>query len=124
MDEVLAIHLDQIQNYGGLDGIRDVGLFESALAMPLAQFDGVFLHADIFAMAAAYLFHLAQNHPFVDGNKRVAAVSALWFLMLNGKECIADETAFEEMVMSVAKGELKKNEIAEFFANNSEDVSI
>ncbi len=121
LDEVLAIHHDQIENYGGRDGIREPELLESALAMPSAQIGGVFLHPDLFTMAAAYLFHLAQNHPFVDGNKRVAAVSAIWFLMLNDKEVTADESAFEELVIGVARGEIGKEDIAVFFTRNSID---
>lgn len=87
----------------------------------MASFGGVFLHPDLFAMAAAYLFHLAQNHPLIDGNKRAAAVSSIWFLMLNGKEVTADEIALEEMVLQVARGELGKEGIAAFFAENTID---
>ncbi len=120
-DEVLEIHQDQIQRYGGIDGIREPELLESAITMPMAQFGGVFLHPDLFAMAAAYLFHIAQNHPFVDGNKRVATVAALLFLMLNGKEITATEQDLEEIVLSVARGELGKEGIAAFFVSNTTD---
>jgi len=121
IDEVIEIHRDQIQRYGGLDGIREPELLESAVAMPMAQFDGVFLHPDLFAMAAAYLFHISQNHPFVDGNKRVATVAALLFLMLNGKEITATEQDLEAMVLSVARGDLGKEGIAAFFVRNTAD---
>lgn len=67
LDEVLALHADQIGRYGGRRGIRDVGLLQSALAVPAATFGAGFLHGSVHEMAAAYLFHLAQNHPFVDG---------------------------------------------------------
>lgn len=73
LDDVVAIHLDQIERYGGEAGIRDAGLLESAVAQARATFGGEFLHADLFQMAAAYLFHIAKNHPFVDGNKRTGA---------------------------------------------------
>ncbi len=122
LDEVFAIHADQIKRYGGSAGIRDRGLLESALAMPQAQFGGVYLHTDIFLMAAAYLFHLAQNHAFIDGNKRVAAVTALLFLSLNGIELTATEEEFEELVWRVARGEIGKTGIAEFFRANSSQM--
>jgi len=90
LGEVLEIHRDQIDRYGGHPGIRDIGLLQSALAMPAAGFGGRFLHTDLFEMAAAYLFHITQNHPFVDGNKRTGAVASLVFLSLNGVEIKAD----------------------------------
>lgn len=79
LDEALDIHRDQIQRYGGSSGIRDLGLLQSALAQPQAAFAGQFLHADLIEMAAAYLFHITQNHPFVDGNKRTGTAAALVF---------------------------------------------
>src|SRR4030065_1215425 len=82
--EVVEIHSDQIQHYGGSEGIRDMNLLSSAVAMPYASFSGMFLHSDLHEMAAAYAFHICQNHPFVDGNKRTALASALLFLALNG----------------------------------------
>ncbi len=75
IDDVLALHERQIERYGGGAGIRDLGLLQSAVALASASFDGAWLHASLEEMAAAYLFHLAQNHPFVDGNKRTAAVA-------------------------------------------------
>ena len=93
LDEVLAIHADQLDRYGGLAGLRDSPALVSALGMPAATFDGAYLHGDVFEMAAAYLFHLARNHPFVDGNKRTALMVAIVFLGFNGKalEAPADE---------------------------------
>ena len=79
LEEVVRIHGDQIARYGGLEGIRDLGLLQSALAMPEAGFGSQYLHEDLASMAAAYLFHLVQNHPFADGNKRVGIVAALVF---------------------------------------------
>ena len=97
-----------------------MGLLESALAMPSASFDGTYLHADIYTMAAAYLFHIVSNHPFVDGNKRAGMVVALTFLDMNGywfnekSESDLDD-ALESLVLSVACGETGKDEIATFF---------
>jgi death-on-curing protein len=79
LGEVLEIHRDQIARYGGSSGLRDLNLLKSAVAMPQATFDGEFLHTDIFEMAAACLFHIVGNHPFLDGNKRVGAVACLVF---------------------------------------------
>ncbi|HOC94012.1 MAG TPA: type II toxin-antitoxin system death-on-curing family toxin [bacterium] len=117
--EVLQIHEDQISRYGGSLGIRDVGLLESALAMPAASFGDKFLHEDIFEMAAAYLFHIVKNHPFVDGNKRVGAVASLVFLVMNDIDFAADEVAFEQMVLAVAEGRMNKSAIAAFFRESS-----
>ena len=113
--EVVAIHSDQIERYGGAPGVRDWGLLKSAVAMPAATFDGTYLHADLTSMAAAYLFHLVQNHAFVDGNKRVGAVATAVFLALNDGNLVADEDEYAELVISVARGETSKSDIAEFF---------
>jgi death-on-curing protein len=75
LDEVLEIHRDQIARHGGSAGIRDIGLLNSAIAMPTATFGSQFLHSDIYEMAAAYLFHLVQNHPFIDGEVKKAAIA-------------------------------------------------
>lgn len=119
LQEVTEIHRDMIEKYGGSLGIRDVGLLESAVAMPQAGFGGRYLHANLFEMAAAYLFHIVQNHPFVDGNKRAGAMAAFTFLELNGLTLVANESAFEKMVRSVAEGKGTKAEIAEFLRKNS-----
>jgi len=117
--QVITIHRDQIERYGGRSGIRDLGLLEAAVAMPTATFDGDYLHRDLFEMAAAYLFHIVQDHPFVDGNKRTGTVAAVVFLALNGIEFDADEDALVDAVMSVASGRPGKAEVAEFFRTHS-----
>ena len=114
LDEVIEIHRDQVERYGGHPGIRDLELLKSAVAMPCAGVGDDYLHSDIYEMAAAYLFHIARNHPFVDGNKRTGAVAALVFLLMNGREILADEDSFEEMVRSVAEGRADKTAAAEF----------
>ena len=96
LDEVIAIHQDQIQRYGGSGGLRDMGLLQSALAMPRAGFGGEYVHSDLYEMAAAYLFHLATNHPFVDGNKRVAADV---FLTLDELWLTATEDEYASLVL-------------------------
>lgn len=84
VQEALSLHDDQLRLFGGSAGIRDRGVLESAVAMPASTFDGAHLHSDLFEMAAAYAFHIAQGQPFVDGNKRTALDAALVFLDLNG----------------------------------------
>ncbi|HEY9883466.1 MAG TPA: type II toxin-antitoxin system death-on-curing family toxin [Thermosynechococcaceae cyanobacterium] len=81
---VLRIHERQIRKYGGTPGVRDDGLLESALAQPQATFGGTLLHLTIYEQAAAYLYHLAMNHPFLDGNKRTAFAVMDALLRLNG----------------------------------------
>ncbi|NQT35948.1 MAG: type II toxin-antitoxin system death-on-curing family toxin [Planctomycetes bacterium] len=115
VDDVLILHADQIDLYGGDHGVRDPGLLESAVAQPQAAFGGQVLHEFPFEMAAAYLFHLVQNHPFFDGNKRTGAVAALVFLDLNGIEIGAPEGSLYELTISVATGQAGKAEIGEFF---------
>jgi death-on-curing protein len=115
LDEVLEIHEQQIERYGGSAGLRDAAGLESAVATPQATFGGEFLHPSIPAMAAAYLFHLCQNHPFIDGNKRVGANAAITFLLMNDWEPLFDEQELVEMVLSVASGALRKAGLIEIF---------
>ena len=118
-EEVLALHDDQIRRYGGGGGIRDLGLLSSALGAPAATFDGEYLHPTLFEMAAAYLFHLAKNHPFVDGNKRVALAAALAFLWLNGFEVVADPALLGDLVLAVATSESSKADAAAFLRDHA-----
>ena len=115
VDTVLAIHARMIQEYGGGTGLRDQGLLEAAAAMPSASFGGRFLHEGIAAMAAAYLFHLCKNHPFVDGNKRVALASAIAFLLLNDHELMASKPDAEHLTLGVANGSISEDEAIAFF---------
>jgi death on curing protein len=95
LSEVLRLHEDVIASFGGSLGIRDEGLLESALAQPQATFGGEFLHATIYEQAAAYLYHLAMNHPFIDGNKRTAFAVMDTFLRLNGYQLsLTNEAAY------------------------------
>ena len=111
LTEAIEIHQDQLARYGGGSGIRDMELLKSALGMPAATYGGEYLHTDVYEMAAAYLFHIVKNHPFVDGNKRVGAVAALVFLILNGYNLDAPEDDLAEIVLSVARGETDKTEV-------------
>lgn len=113
--EAVEIHQYQIGHFGGDPGIRDVDLLRSALAMPSATFDGRLLHADLAEMAAAYLFHITEDHPFVDGNKRTGAMAAIIFLDLNGCDFDASDAELTETVMLTASGKMTKAELASFF---------
>ena len=119
LDEVLVLHADQIRRYGGHPGLRDVTLLSSAIAMPAATYQGAYLHQGLPEMAAAYLFHICRNHPFVDGNKRVALAAALTFLWLNGLRVRATEDELTELVMGVAAGRTGKPEVAVFLKQHT-----
>ncbi|WP_165073061.1 type II toxin-antitoxin system death-on-curing family toxin [Paludisphaera rhizosphaerae] len=112
--DILELHRIEVERHGGSDGVRDPGLLASAVAQPSAGFGGEFLHEDLFAMAAAYLFHIVKNHPFIDGNKRTGFVAALAFLELNG--LMLQEAPSEilyEATMAVAEGRMSKAELTE-----------
>ncbi|WP_332969857.1 MULTISPECIES: type II toxin-antitoxin system death-on-curing family toxin [unclassified Microcoleus] len=112
---VLSIHARQIEIFGGTSGVRDEGLLESALAQPQATFGGQLLHPTISEQAAAYLYHLAMNHPFIDGNKRTAFAVADTFLRLNGCNLnLMDDRAYD-LVMQVAQGTMTKEELSTEF---------
>ena len=119
LEEVLLIHLDQIRRFGGAPEIRDLGLLESAVEMPRAGVRGQYFHADVFEMAAAYLFHISRNHPFADGNKRTGAAAALVFLDLNGIKVRCPHSALVQMVRKVAEGKADKPAAAAFFRRHA-----
>ena len=118
-EDALILHANQVDLYGGEHGVRELGLLDSAVAQPQASFGGNFLHAFPFEMAAAYLYHIVQNHPFFDGNKRTGAVAALVFLDFNGIEIDAPKGSLYDITMSVATGQAGKAEIAEFFRSHA-----
>ncbi len=119
LDDVRELHEDQINLYGGSAGVRDLGLLLSAIEMPKATFAGEFLHEDLYAMAAAYLFHIVQNHPFIDGNKRAGLAAALAFLGLNGFRVTTDNDTLTDLVLNVAQGKVDKTAIAKFLRQHS-----
>jgi death on curing protein len=112
VDEVLDLHADQLRLFGGSDGVRDEGALHSAVATPAATFDGAFLHEDLFHMAAAYAFHIAENQPFIDGNKRTALNAALVFLDINGWVVSDPDERLAGAMIGIADGVLDKRGLA------------
>ena len=123
LDEIVEIHEQQIERYGGSPGLRDPGALESAVAMPQSTFGGEFLHPSIPAMAAAYLFHLCQNHAFIDGNKRVGANAAITFLLMNDWEPLFGEEELADLVLSVAGSGMSRQALTEIFGLRSRPVN-
>jgi death-on-curing protein len=117
---VIETHDNLINEYGGRKGILNEGLLRSALEMPKIRFDGRDLHRTIFDKTAAYLFHLIQNHPFVDGNKRTASMTAMIFFASNYKGTFTIfNHDYQELILGIAQGAIAKKEIAKFFRKAS-----
>ncbi len=114
VEEVIQIHDDLVSEYGGLHGIRDMGLLLSAIEMPKATMFGEDLHESIFDKASAYLFHIVCNHAFIDGNKRTGAAATLIFLSQNGQQVKYNMVDFEDMVCKIAEGSFSKATISNF----------
>lgn len=116
---VVEIHDNLIEEYGGTKGILNEGLLRSALEMPKARFDGKDFHRTIFDKTAAYLFHIAQNHPFIDGNKRTASMTAMVFFASNCKKGFTIfDVEYQDLILGVAQGLVTKKEIAKFFRDS------
>ena len=115
VDCVLEIHRRVIEEFGGDPGLRDRGLLGSAVAMPQSTFGGKDLHAGLAEKAAAYHFHLCANHPFIDGNRRVAVAAAEVFLLMNGQELSASDDDVGELTLGVANVRISKEQVTEFF---------
>lgn len=125
VENVFAIHDSTIREEGGSHGIRDLGLLQSAVTMPQATMFGAYLHEGLAGMASAYLFHLCQNHPFIDGNKRTAAFTTLLFLSLNGvaDDDLPNEADMERVTLAIASGEMGKEEVTTWFSERTADSS-
>ncbi len=119
LEEVLAIHENRIRKYGGSSGLRDLGLLQSALGNVEATFGGQFLNETLFEMAAAYLYSICRNHPFLDGNKRTALACALAFLRLNDTGINAAQDDLYNLVIGVAEGRVSKAAVAVFFEQHA-----
>ncbi|MEK7392212.1 MAG: type II toxin-antitoxin system death-on-curing family toxin [Fibrobacterota bacterium] len=110
IDTILEIHRKVIEAFGGATGIRDSALLESAIAAPQASFGGQSVYIDATEIAAAYLFFLCRNHPFIDGNKRVALATCLVFLRLNGYTPAPDSSEWEDLTLDVAASRLDREQ--------------
>jgi len=123
IDEVLYFHGNEIKRCEGSVEIRDIGALESALAAPKATFAGEYLLGNLFEMAATYANSICFNHPFLDGNKRTAALSALAFLYFNGYECYEEyEEEIADKILALVTKEINKEELAEYFRTHSKKV--
>lgn len=111
LEIVLEIHAEAIAQFGGSEGLRDRALLESAIAAPQASFGGVSPFKDVVEVAAAYLYYLCSNHPFIDGNKRAALGACLVFLQLNGLTPAPDSEEWENLTLAVAAGALGRDEV-------------
>jgi len=121
--EVLLILEDQIRNYGGIYELKDFNLLSSAVYMPQSSFDGKYLHKTIPSMAATYAYHLCQNHPFIDGNKRAALASSLVFLEINEYEFNCKDEILYNEIMELARGNIKKEELIIFYQKHSKKIN-
>ena len=110
VEVVQEIHAEAIGLFGGSAGIREMALLESAVAAPQASFGGESVYTDLAEVAAAYLFFLCRNHPFVDGNKRAALGSCIIFLRLNGVEPQPDSQAWEDLTLDVAASRIDREQ--------------
>ena len=109
VDIVREIHAEALRQFGGLHGVRDENLLASAVLAPQSTFGGKSPYADVVEIAAAYLFYICKNHPFLDGNKRTAMMSAIVFLRLNGIEPRPDSDEWEELMLEVAGSKLDRD---------------
>jgi len=112
LEDVLELHEMQLAQYGGAVGIRDLGLLESAVMMPQASFGGELVHRGIYEMAAAYAFHIAENQPFIDGNKRAALAAALIFLDWNHVEIEDPREELYHAMIGIAEKRVDKTKLA------------
>lgn len=122
LEQILRIHERQVEQFGGAAGLRDRGALEAAVSRPQATFGGDDLYPDPAAKAAALMHSLLGNHPFLDGNKRAAAMSAELFLLFNGFEILADEEELEAVTMAAARGELGAEELGIWFRQRLEPI--
>jgi death-on-curing protein len=108
---VREVHAEAIARFGGSDGVREVALLESAVAAPQASFGGKSPYRDLADVAAAYVYYLCKNHPFIDGNKRAALGACIVFLRLNGIEPSDDGPEWEDLVLAIAAGTLNRDDV-------------
>lgn len=122
LGEVVRLHQMLIESSGGAPGIRDLGLLDSALAQPRATFDGRDLHSSLLEKAGALCTSLIQNHPFIDGNKRVGHAAMATFLMLNGVEIVATVDEQEQLILNLAAGLRSREDIVAWLQDHAKKL--
>ncbi len=122
LSHIIAMHRVLIEKYGGLDGIRDQGLLESALAQPQQSAFGEDIFPDLPSKAAACAYYLSENQPFIDGNKRIATAAAITFLRLNQWDLKASEMEVYETIMQLANKKISRKKLATWFKKNSKKI--
>lgn len=122
LEQILIIHEDQIDRYGGSHGLRDLALLESAIYRPQTTFSGQELYSTVFDKASALLHSLVMNHPFIDGNKRTGAVSMIIFLGLNGIELKTDQDKLIEVILQVENKTLTIEQLSEWIKSHAQEI--
>lgn len=120
--EILALHREIISVHGGSIGIRDIGSLESSINQPRVTFDQKDLYPDLVSKASAVCYFLVKNHPFIDGNKRVAHAAMEIFLILNGHEIIAEVDEQEQIMLRLAAGEMSQSDFTVWLKNHITDA--
>lgn len=121
-EQIIAIHFDQIENYGGTHGVRDITLLESAVFRPQSSFGGKELYPTLFNKVAALCHSLIKNHPFIDGNKRTGIVSAIFLLDINGYGLFVSQKELVETSLDIAQNKLDLGQIADWIKKNSKKL--
>lgn len=119
LEEVIMLHQMSLKEFGGSDGIRDIGLLESAITQIQQSFDKEDLYPTLWDKAGALVYSLCNNHPFIDGNKRAAALCMLVFLDNNGYEVVVKQGQIYKMMMEVAKGLMLREKLSSWIRKNS-----
>ena len=122
LEQVLALHKAQVEEYGGAHGLREMGGLESALARPQMTFGGEDLYKDVAEKAGALWHSLVMNHPFIDGNKRIGAMAAEFFLGLNGVDLLATDEQLVEITLATARGEMSAEALAIWIRQRSRET--
>jgi death on curing protein len=120
-EAIEIIHREQLREHGGLTGIKDENALEAAIARP--QHKAAYENPDVYELAAAYLFGIARNHPFADGNKRTAFLAAYTFLAIHSQRFTANQGEVIEFVLEVAAGQVNESGIAKFLRDHTEALN-
>ncbi|MDR3550294.1 MAG: type II toxin-antitoxin system death-on-curing family toxin [Candidatus Babeliales bacterium] len=120
LPEAMLLHKKTIDRFGGILGVRDLGLLESALMQPQMSMFDEYIYKDIFQMGSAYFYHIIKNHPFLDGNKRAGLLITLVFFQKNNMSIIAQQDELYQVAMDTAASKMTKEELAVFFKRQAQ----